>query len=191
MLVCWRNGAEPVYLLHVPQQLWLLFCSLGLLLLGLGLLWLGGWTTPPRKPGMGDTGSLSLRGLVFLGAGGLLVVAAVLFWPTLAGQAAYGCQPGVAVLLPLLVVQWLFQERRRRRIVFLPSFSQKPDRAATESADRARASGARRDGSASSPGRAERSGSGEHPRRGEPSTVDAPLGPLPLPLGDSEERNGG
>jgi hypothetical protein len=141
---------------------------------------------------MGDTGSLSLRGLVLLGAGGLLVVAAVLFWPTLSGQVAYGCQPGAVVLLPLLVVQWLFQERRRRRIVFLPSFSQKPDRAATESAERARASGARRgDGSASSPGRAAGQGSSEHPRRGEPSTVDAPLGPLPFPLGNDAEEDRG
>jgi hypothetical protein len=176
ILVCWRSGAEPVYLLHVPQQLWLLFCSLGLLLLG--LLGMGHWTAPNGKAGSLAPGSLSLRGLVVVTAGGVLLVAAVLFWPTLTGQVAYGCQPGLVVLLPLLVVQWLFQERRRRRIVFLPAFSQKPERSS--------ASGRRGEGSSVSPGRAEATPA-PAPRRGEPSTVDAPVGPLPLPPGNNED----
>jgi hypothetical protein len=54
------------------------------------------------------------------------LVMSVLLWPTMTGQIAYGCQPGVAVLLLLALVQWLLHERYRRQIVFLPSFSRTP-----------------------------------------------------------------
>src|SRR5262249_21700818 len=36
-LVAWRDGPEALRLVHAPRQLWLLACSLGLLLLGLAL----------------------------------------------------------------------------------------------------------------------------------------------------------
>jgi hypothetical protein len=47
----------------------------------------------------------------------------VALFPGLAGQIAFGCQPGLVVLVLLLLIQWLLHERYRRQIVFLPSFS--------------------------------------------------------------------
>jgi hypothetical protein len=114
-LVCWRDGAEPVVITHVAQQTWLLVCSLGLLVLGLGLSWLT-WPAPGRSgPG---AWLWPLLALLTLG-----VVLVALRWPTALAWVAYGCQPGAVVLALVAAVQWLLHERYRRQIVFLPSFS--------------------------------------------------------------------
>jgi hypothetical protein len=169
-LVCWREGAESLVLTHVPQQTWLLLCSLIVLLLGLGLGYLG-WSAPRGRGGRRRKRSsafLVLLGLVILGA-----VIGSLLWPTLMGQVAYGCQPGILVLLLVAGLQWLLHERRRRQVLFLPSFS------------RTRA------GSSMVRNTTPRPSTGEAPRpaapsgTAEPSTVDAPQ-----PAGSSIDRRG-
>jgi hypothetical protein len=148
-LVLWHDGASPVQLTHVPQRAWLLVCSPGLVLLGLLLARL-----VLNKEG----GPSGLRiGFVLSGVAVTLVVAG-LFVPNLVGQLAYGCQPGILVLVVIVGVQRLLHERYRRQIVFLPSFT-----------------------------RSSRKGSSLHraePRPpGQPSTVDAPR-----PIGSSIDR---
>jgi hypothetical protein len=134
-VVGWRTGSEPLHLTHAPQQAWLLLCSLALLALGLGLVFL----SLPRV--------VFWAAAVAVGGGALF---AGLFWPGLLAAVLYGCQLGAVVLLPLLGFHWLLQQRYRRRVVFLPSFT----RLKTGSA-------------------LQRPGSSNRPR-GEPSTVDAP-----------------
>jgi hypothetical protein len=115
---CWRGEPAALVLYHVPQQAWLLVCSLGLLALGLGLylLPLGGQAVPV-------SGGPPNRLFWPLGAlFGLSAAAVGLVWPGLLGVILYGCQPGMAVLLVVLAIQWLVRERYRRRIVFLPGF---------------------------------------------------------------------
>jgi hypothetical protein len=110
-LVYWRNGSDLLRLIHVPQQVWLLVCSLTLLVVGLGLYFL------PRR------GSGPSRW--FLPSVALLILTAAvvgLMWPTLLAAVVYGCEPGAVVLVLFALVQWLLHERYRRRIVFLPSF---------------------------------------------------------------------
>jgi hypothetical protein len=114
-LVCWREANEPLVLTHVSQQVWLLFCSLLVLLTGLGLVWLT-WPTAARP--LGPPWAWPVLGLLLLAA-----IGAALLWPTFLGELAYGGQPGVAVLLLVAGAQWLLHERRRRRVVFLSSFS--------------------------------------------------------------------
>lgn len=148
-LVLWHDASSPVRLIHLPQQVWLLVCSLGLVLVGLLLA---------RLVLNKDGGPSSLRvGLVLSGFAAVLVVAG-LYVPNLLGQLAYGCQPGVLVLVVLVAIQRLLHERYRRQIVFLPSFT-----------------------------RASRKGSSLHrpePRpHGQPSTIDAPRA-----LGSSIDR---
>jgi hypothetical protein len=144
-LSCWREGPAPLVVTHVPQQGWLLVCSLGLLVLGLGLSWLT-WPAEARGPrGAWLWPALALLALVLVGC--------ALLWPTVTGQVAYGCQPGALVLVVVAGAQWLVHERYRRRVIFLPSFS----RARTGSSLQRR-----------------REGEGNAARPGEPSTVDAP-----------------
>jgi hypothetical protein len=107
-LVCWSVAQEPLPLLCVPQQAWLLVCSLGLL--GLGLLF--ALAPLPRWLFWG------LTVLTFAG----LTVAAV-FVPDLLPAAAYGCEPGLLVLLLVLAGHWLLHRRYRRQVVFLPGFT--------------------------------------------------------------------
>src|SRR5262249_53564108 len=114
--VCWQENGEPLTLTPAPQQTSLLVCSLGLLVLGLGLY----WTARPRP---GDGGHMApwlwpILALVTLG-----VVVAVLFWPTTLWAVVYGCEPGALVLVCVIAFQWLMHQRYRRQIVFLPSFS--------------------------------------------------------------------
>ena len=150
-----RRGGRAATL-HAPQQVWLVGCSLVLVLLGLLLARL------PCRPSP-DGGSLVRRWAWLLLAVVLAaLVLGVLLWPTLAGQVAYGCQPGAVVLLVIALVQWLLHEAYRRQIVFLPSFSR----------SRSGSSLLRREP--------------ERPH-GEPSTIDAPAPEAALIGGDDKQ----
>lgn len=108
-VVCWRSGPEALIVTYVPQQAWLLSCSLVLVVLGLLLMsGRGGWAR-------------ALLGVLFV----LGLAAAAVLRPTLVAELLYGCEPGALVLVVLLVGQWLLHERYRRQIVFLPSFSRR------------------------------------------------------------------
>jgi hypothetical protein len=106
-LVCWQTNQMPLTLWCVPQRLWLLFCSLVLLILGLGLF----YARAPR----------TLFWLCLISMAG--VVAAVgIFWPAALPAVVYGCEPGILVLLIALTVQAAVHARYRRRVVFMPGF---------------------------------------------------------------------
>jgi hypothetical protein len=174
-LVCWREGSEGVLVTHLPQQTWLLLCSLAVLLLGIGLGWLGWWA-------FGESGkakrSRTAGPVVFvLVLGGLAfgALCAALIRPTLVGQVVYGCQPGLLVLLLLAGVQWALHERRRRQVLFLPSFSR----------TRTGSSMGRKNQPRPPSGEMPARGSGNLPGIPQPSTVDAPQ-----PVGSSVERRG-
>jgi hypothetical protein len=132
------SGA-PLTVVHAPQLAWVLGCSAALAALGLGLYL-------AARPGANGKRSGWVRPLlVLLIAGG---VVCALFWPDATAAAAYGAEPGAAVLGFAFLVLWLLHARYRRQIVFLPSFSR-----------------ARTGSSVSRPA----------PKaNGEPSTVDAP-----------------
>lgn len=108
-LVCRGNALEPLAVAAFPKQaLWILGCSLLFLVVSLPLL-LAAWP----------------RGLVWVAAAliAVAVVSVAVAWPSVLRVVAYGCQPGICVLLGVLVLHWMLQERYRRQIVFLPGFS--------------------------------------------------------------------
>jgi hypothetical protein len=151
-LALWHES-PTVRLTHAPQQAWLLTCSLVLVLLGLLL---------SRLPFTTATGEAPRWAWLLLAVLVVSLVLGVLLWPTLAGQVAYGCQPGAAVLLLMALLQWLLHERYRRQIVFLPSFSRTTP-----------SSLLRKETATPAPAKARGEPSEVHPP-GEPSTVDAP-----------------
>jgi hypothetical protein len=112
-LVLWHDAAEPLTLTHLPWRAWLVGCSLALVVLGLVLSRLALSAVPGRS-----AWAWAMGGVVVLA--GLAVVALA---PGLAAQVAYGCQPGLLVLVLILLAQWMLHERYRRQIIFLPSFS--------------------------------------------------------------------
>jgi hypothetical protein len=111
-LVCRQTVPAPLVLVQVPQKTWLLVCSVLLLCVGLGVSFL------PLSRGLFHF----LCWIVVLLAGGALV-AAVVVWPALFSAVVYGCEPGAAVLMVVLVIQWMLQRRYRRQLVFLPGFT--------------------------------------------------------------------
>jgi hypothetical protein len=113
-LVLWREGDGPVVLTHAPQQAWLLVCSLSLLALGLAL---------SRLTGAGEGRARAAWAWLLLGLLAPAAVAGALLWPAMAAQVAYGCQPSALVLAVVWAAQLLLYERRRRQVIFLPSFS--------------------------------------------------------------------
>ncbi|HZV05772.1 MAG TPA: hypothetical protein VE999_11880 [Gemmataceae bacterium] len=143
-LVCWQDQTMPIVLTHVPHLGWLLVCSLGLLVVGLGL----SWSARPQANGGGRIAPWFWMLLAFLI---LAIAVAALFWPTMLCAIAYGCEPGALVIVAILSLQWLMHRRYRRQIVFLPSFSRS------------------RGGSSLI-----RKTPSNRPQSGEPSTVDAP-----------------
>ncbi|GEM_PF-2508957 len=110
-LAFWRPGLGTQRLVHFPRQWWLLVCSGLVLALGLAL-----YLLPLAWP---------VRWLV-LAALAVGVVAGALFWPAAAPWVVYGCEPGLAVLLILLGMQWLWRERYRRQVVIMPGFARLP-----------------------------------------------------------------
>lgn len=107
-LVCWRSELEPLQLVQVPQQGWLLGCSLLFLALGLTL----SFAKVPR--------GLFWTALVAIG---LAVAYTGISWPSVLPIIVYGCEPGIVVLLVVLSIQWMVQQHYRRQVVFLPGFS--------------------------------------------------------------------
>ncbi len=104
----WRTPGEPLRVLGVPQQLWLIVCSLLVVVLGVVLA----YVRLPRPVFWVILSALAVGSL-----------AAGICAPGLAAAVLYGMQPGVLVLLPLLSLQWWLQRRYRRQVVFLPGFS--------------------------------------------------------------------
>jgi hypothetical protein len=109
---CWRTNLAPLTLYHVPQQAWLLGCSLLVLATGLVLSYAA--FRGERGTGRWFWGLILALGLATAGLG--------LVWPGLLTVLIYGGQPGFAVLLVILSVQWFLHERYRRRVVFMPGF---------------------------------------------------------------------
>jgi hypothetical protein len=136
-------GALPI--VHFPQQTWLLACSLLVIAVGLALY----FVPLPR---------LVLSAV--LGLLALVVLAVALLWPRTLPAFFYGCQPGLAVLLVVIAVQWLLQRRYRRQVIFMPAFSRVIPGSSIL-----------------------RGGSSAGGRRHEPSTVDAPPGALGAEVG--------
>ncbi len=106
-LVCSRTSLEPLRVLRLPRQLWLLLCSGLLLLLGLGLYF---------APVSHVTFWAAVAAL------GLGALAAAVLWPAALPAVLYGCAPGALVLVVLLSFQWLLHQRYHRQVVFMPGF---------------------------------------------------------------------
>jgi hypothetical protein len=107
-LVAWRMALEPFVVLHLPEQLWLLGCSLLLLLLGVAL-------------SLASRSRRRFWGLA--GATGLGLAGVALWWPSGLPAIVYGSEPGAAVLAAVLSLQWMLHQRYRRQVVFLPAFT--------------------------------------------------------------------
>ena len=107
-VVCWQTQLGPLSVVHVPEQAWLLLCSLAFLLTGLALYLL---TATPRWLAV----AVAIVALVVLMTGVL--------WPTLLPVALYGSEPGIVVLALVLGFLWLRQQRYRRQLIFMPGFS--------------------------------------------------------------------
>jgi hypothetical protein len=179
--VCWRGGMAPLTLYHVPQTAWLLVCSLGILLLGLTVSYAGlrrGFNSAEAGRGRLFYFSLTLLGLVAAAVG--------LIWPNLLTTILYGAEPGLAVLLVVLLVQWLLHESYRRRVVFLPGFRRVKTGSSLNRAARTEAAVLPGTPHPAEEGRAPAGvGSGRSPSSSgprppkEPSTVDAPADDRP------------
>lgn len=133
--VCWRSSLEPVRVISVPQPAWLLTCSMLVLIVGL---------VPLKAP--------ITRGVraVAVGVIGLAILFATLAWPNVLATLLYGSEPGLGVLVVVLLGNRLGRSWEQRRSQYLPGFTRA------------------RNGSAS------KSGSSLNKKR-EPSTVDAPV----------------
>ena len=112
---CWRQGLEPLTIVHTPQRAWLLGCSLAFLALSLCLFLLA------RRSGDHRT-TIANWFWCYLALLPVAVMVGLLFQPMLATTILYGCLPGGLVLLLAVVGHLALQERQRRQIVFLPSF---------------------------------------------------------------------
>lgn len=169
--VCWQSGQEPLRLYHAPQTAWLLCCSLAVLLVGLTLGHAAMRTTLEQGRGWLFHVLLCLLAAAVVGVG--------LLAPGLLVSIVYGAEPGLAVLLVVLLVQWLLQHSYRRRVVFLPGFRRV--KAGSSQARLSRIEGAvatpRPEGgapAATSPSGRGLTNTGQRLPK-EPSTVDAPL----------------
>src|SRR5208282_4455490 len=107
-LVCWQATLSPLLLVHVPQQMWLLACSLTFLAVGLGVYFLA----LPRLL------AWAVYGLVAWG-----ILLAVILWPSTLPIIIYGCEPGFVVMLLVLGFLWVRQRSYQRQVVFMPGFS--------------------------------------------------------------------
>jgi hypothetical protein len=107
-LAAWSPALQPIRLLHLTRPIWLLSCSLILVVAGLLLI------------------SFPLPRYVFwpiLGVIGLFGLATEVWQPRLVAAVIYGSEPGILVLGLLVAVQWILRRRYQRQVVFLPSFT--------------------------------------------------------------------
>jgi hypothetical protein len=107
-LFCWRTNLEPVRIVQVPRQAWLIGSSLLFLVLGLFLAF-----APLSR-------TLFWAAVTVLG---LAVAYLGIFWPSVMPAALYGVEPGLAVLVVVLTVHWLLQAHYQRQVAFLPAFT--------------------------------------------------------------------
>lgn len=114
-LVAWQDAGRPLTVTFVPDGVWLLACSLPLVVLGYLLY---GLARRSYAGGRWASALLWVLIVVLIGAS----AAAWVFRPTLLYAVAFGCEPGAAVLLVFLLGHAVLLERHRRRIVFLPNF---------------------------------------------------------------------
>jgi hypothetical protein len=107
-LVCWQSALAPLTLGQAPQRVWLLVCSLTILVLGLGLL----------------LAPLS-RYLVWTCVVVIPVTVAILgiYSPAALPAIGYGCEPGALVLAVVVAAQWSLHQRYRRRVILMPGFA--------------------------------------------------------------------
>jgi hypothetical protein len=143
-LVFGQASLASLPVVHISQPIWLLACSLVVVAVGLGFILAA---QRSRSPGLL---------LATIGGIGLIALAAAILWPGITPAIVYGGEPGMVVVVIMWSAQWLIQERYRRRVVFLPSFTRLK---AGSSIIRARASAPLR----------------------EPTTVDAPAQPKEKP----------
>src|SRR5262249_43902719 len=98
-------GAVSVF--HMPRQLWVALCSGVFLAIGLAVALI--------------SVSRAFVCVVFvLALAGLLGI----YWalPGWIPPVAMGCQPGLVVLVTVLIAVWMWRERYRRQVVFMPGF---------------------------------------------------------------------
>jgi hypothetical protein len=107
-LVCRQAELRPVVLVHVPQQAWLLACSLTVFAAGFILY----FAPLPRG-----------RFWVIVLALGALVVAIAVWWPQALPFVVYGSEPGLVILGLVFIYAWVRQRRYRRQVVFMPGFT--------------------------------------------------------------------
>jgi len=114
-LVCWRAGVPALVVWHAPQPYWLLACSLVVLAVGLGFVF---WW----RGVLADGGS-PYPLLVALVAAALAPALLSLWFPTALAAVALGCQPGLAVLVLVVLLQWWAHASERRRLRLTSSFT--------------------------------------------------------------------
>jgi hypothetical protein len=109
-LVFRRPLLTSVDMVHVWRPIWLMVCSLILVVVCLGLFFMARAIHSPWL-------------LITLTVLGLVGLAGAIMWPGIVPAVFYGCEPGVVVVLVLSSVQWLIHQRYRRQVVFLPGFT--------------------------------------------------------------------
>lgn len=114
-LVCWRAGVPALVVWHAPQPYWLLACSLVVLAVGLGFVF---WW----RGVLADGGS-PYPLLLALVAAALAPALLSLWFPTALAAVALGCQPGLAVLALVVLLQWWAHASERRRLRLTSSFT--------------------------------------------------------------------
>lgn len=107
-LLCWQSTPGPLVLVQVPHRVWLLVCSLTVLALGLGL-----FLVPLSR-------YLFWTSIVVVA---MTVAAIGVYSPAALPVIAYGCEPGLLVLVVAMAAQWMLHQRSRRRVVFMPGFT--------------------------------------------------------------------
>lgn len=115
-IVSARARLHPMTITHVPQQGWLMVCSLGILMVGLALYFL------PLGRSEGASRNRYFWPMVTLL--GLIAAGASVVYPRLFASIAQGAQPGVVVLMVTLFAHWLWIGRRQRRVMMMPGFRQ-------------------------------------------------------------------
>jgi hypothetical protein len=111
-MTCERASLVSLNIIQVWQPIWLMLCSLILVVVSLGLV-------------IASASSSRHHGFLWLSIGGLGLIALLVavFCPGMASAIIYGCEPGLVVLVAILSVQWWVQQRYRRQVVFLPGFT--------------------------------------------------------------------